>query len=275
MPSADDMDKKPGERQIIECFCGALGAPVVAISMTESPDAFACLEGKGWPPKVGIELRRYHSDPTAGKGSRGMRQRGGWLALEKTLQDAPKPALLRDIDVSVAPKSDSPPPNEEWPSLVQQVIGFALDIVSDDQWPGRSLHSSFCPHTYPLLDVHVHSILVLRRGTRGSWVCQGRTGWAGLNRTGLLEIISEKSRKAKGFQWSDAAERWLLVAAGADPTVPATKLGANELLSHGLQGIEARCAKERLAFDRVFLYEHSYRWWHCVWKGPKVPELPT
>lgn len=275
MPSADETDKKRREREIIKRFCRTLGGPVVSISMTESPDAFVCLAGTGWPAKVGIELGRYHSDPTTGKGSGGMRQRGGWLALAKILQDAPKPALLWDIDVSVAPKSDSPPPKQQWASVVHQVIGFALDIVSEQQWSGRSLHSSFCPHTCPLLDVHVHSILVVRRGTRGSWMCQGATGWAGLNTTGVLEIISEKSRKAKGFQWSDAAERWLVVAAGADPTVPATMLGAKQLLANGLHEVEAGCAKARLAFDRVFLYEHSYQWWHCVWKQRKLPELRT
>jgi hypothetical protein len=80
----------------------------------------------------------------------------------------------------------------------------------------------------------------------------------GFDEQRLIEVIQEKDRKQRGYDWQGCQERWLLIAASA--VCPTDTGGTKRELVAALEGGALKAAVNQAGFTKVIYWDRARQW---------------
>lgn len=259
------------ERLLIKEFLSALGYTISRPKWPDKPDALLTLCKGAGKTRVGIEHTEYFNDTVAGKMSPLTPVDEFWRIVQTSLvRRIGHRRHLTGISARVcfAEKLPVPPNGTELARrLAKELVDFIeAHPVRESQrilWRARDFDER-CPTLRSLLA----SLSLLREtddvgfASRCSWTCSNVvTGHVGLNVRYIKSAIENKNKKAGNYAWSDANEKWLLIAASgatlsnhAGPPMQNVDWAETELME--------LCRNS--PFDRIVLWERVLCWYKWV-----------
>jgi hypothetical protein len=260
--------QKEVEQFLIREFVACLGYSVSCPRWQDRPDALLTLSKHGRRKRVAVEHTEYFNDTVAGQRSPVTPIEEFWRAVQASLvRRISHRAHLSGIVANVELKKDRSIP---WDSRrFARQVAAELVAFAEAHPVAKSENLSFhCGDFdgYPTLG-SLLSCLWLLRGTtdavgasRLSWICSDlNTGRIGLSLRYIKSAIRRKNEKtAKYKNWSDAREKWLLIAASGDTV--SNQAGPPEQDADWADRDLATLCRESL-FDRIVFWERPRCWY--------------
>ncbi len=276
-----DRTQKEYEQFLIREFLDHLGYKISNPEWKrESPDALLTLsKGKGKSKKrVGIEHTDYFNDTVAGQCSPLTPIADFWLLVQASLiRRVSHRKHLTGILADIYIKDNLSLPNESARPLAKELIDFV-----EAHRVGQSESLRFRCHDfngYPMLESMLSRLRLSRwtddavHASRCCWVCANITsGYIRLNLNYIKSAIKNKNKKATGYNWDNANEKWLLIAAS----------GGNLSNNAGRDMQNVNWADPELLdlcrnslFDRIVFWERIRRWYKWLKPSEKVVQYKT
>jgi len=256
------------EQLLIREFLSSLGYKILKSKWQEGPDAILTLsKGK---KRVAIEHTDYFNDTLAGACSPLTPIAEFWRAVHASLmRRISHRRHLAGIGGQVTLKENTHTTKNKAPDthlarrLARELVAFANDHpVRKREYP-QFRHRDF--GKYPILDSLCDGLLLLResddatRASHACWNCRNTTiGFINLDLEYIKSAIEQKNKKADKYNWGDADEKWLLIAASscrpsnaAGPSMPNEDWADPNLL--------AACCNS--PFDRIIFWERIRCWY--------------
>jgi len=270
--------KKEVERFLIQEFCHVLGYSISGpVWRRERPDALLTLtQGKN-KKRIALEHTDYFNDTLAGERSPRTPVDEFWQRVQASLVSRlSRRKHLIGISARVRLKSNLPVSKRDVElarRLAAELIGFAeshpLEVGQILTWSSRDLRE------YRALQSMVTN-MILSRGSddgvfasRWSWLCSNTaTGGVGLSLNYIRSAIDRKNKKSATYDWPDADEKWLLIAASGN-----TISNCAAPLMRGMNwddcDVAGLCAVS--PFDRIVFWERPWSWYK--WLKPVEPAV--
>ncbi|HUT33084.1 MAG TPA: hypothetical protein VNE39_06375 [Planctomycetota bacterium] len=275
--------RKECERFLIREFMMLLGYRIVRMESSESPDCFLTISKGVNRSRIGVELTEYHVDAPPGSASAGRAVSAFSELVQASLvrRISHRPCLqttwanfsLSRAKAAALAKDDGDR-NRLARSIARELVAVALEhpLGPGEQWSAsrrefrkdHSMLADWVGHVRfhrPQGDFQANPYL--------NWCChEAVAANVGPVEQHLVEAIAGKQRKASGYRWRNAAERWLVVAAsGATPY---------NCIGPWTGDVEGALASAVLAcadsgFDRIFVWERVSGWYRQLKpQGPVV-----
>ena len=216
--------QKECEQLLIREFVGHLGYRISNPVWQERPDSLLTLSRGNRRKRVAIEHTEYFNDTVAGQRSPLTPIDDFWKDVQASLaRRISHRRHLTGITANVKLKSDLSIQGSS-PELARQLAKELVNFMEAHQVRQSEVLRFRCRdfHGYPTL-VSMLSSLWLLRGTddavpasRCCWICANiTTGYIRLNLKYIKSSIKNKNKKATGYNWGNANEKWLLIAASS------------------------------------------------------------
>jgi hypothetical protein len=266
-------DKETREVGMVKEALAHLGISARSVCSCEQPcpDVFA---GLNCGSIIGIEVTDYHGGQVRRGGSSGRKFASNWLQVQGEIRRRVEcHAQLRHITGFVAPQHRRTlPGGGDARALGCELVELAAEALRENRQPlPISLGRPF-PEGYPLMNKHVAELALMPTGAAQlvSWGCMGFAGGFGLDVDSLMASIRKKEKKS--YDWREANERWLLIAAGAGPATVSSWAGDESVIAQKLNSLDLSCFT---AFDRVLFLEYSFGWAREIWHKSGLPALQS
>ncbi len=267
------------EQFLIREFLDHLSYRISNPKWPDRPDALLTLSKGRKRKRVAIEHTKYFNDTVAGCRSPLTPIDEFWKLVEASLiRRFSHRKHLTGISATVEIKSDISLPNKlaRQKDLARQLAKELVNFVEAHQ-VRKSQHLRFhCRdfNGYPML-VSMLSRLWLSRWTddavpafRGHWICSNITsGGICLDLEYIKSAIKKKNEKATKYNWGNANEKWLLIAASdgnlsneAGPAIKNVNWADPELLDLCCESL----------FDRIVFWERIRCWYKWLKPSEKV-----
>ena len=209
------------EQFLIREFLGHLGYRISNPKWPERPDALLTLSKDRKKKRVAIEHTEYFNDTEAGRLSPLTPIAEFWQLVQASLiRRVSHRKHLTGILATINIKGNLSLPKELARQLAKELVNF---VEAHQVKPSEFLRFNCRDFNgYPTL-VSMLSSLRLLRGTddvvpasRCCWICANiTTGYIRLNLKYIKSAIKNKNKKATGYNWDNANEKWLLIAASS------------------------------------------------------------
>jgi len=271
--------QKEFEQLLIREFLGHLGYRISNPEWSDRPDALLTLSKGRKRKRIAIEHTKYFNDTEAGRRSPLTPIAEFWQLVQASLiRRISHRKHLTGILATIKIKG-----NLSSPKLARQLAKELVNFVEAHQHqvrPSKFLRFSCRDfNKYPTL-VSMLSSLQLLRGTddavpasRCCWTCANiTTGDIRLNLKYIKSAIRHKNKKATKYNWDNANEKWLLIAAcssnlsnNAGPASQNVNWVDPELLDLCCESL----------FDRIVFWERVRCWYKWLKPSEKVVQYKT
>jgi hypothetical protein len=216
------------------------------------PDAQAVIECNGQKRIVEIEFVEYQVDGKEG-GSPGEKLQSFWRKVQESLYRRLRQNRI-EVDVVVTLNEPSHVKNKDAQNFAGELVRFArnfslsaLNTVSVD---------SFDPE-FPLLAAHAKRLILKKvRFYSFAWTCTNASAhMVGVSPKIVENLVRRKSNKT--YNWSDRADKWLLVCASGRSIVAHAGPRPNP---GSWDHPELRSSCKTSPFDRIFFYDLVRGW---------------
>ncbi len=216
-------EKPEYERFLISEFLPDLGYRISRPKWQDKPDALVTLSKGKSRKRVAIEHTDYFNDTVAGQRSSVTPYDEFWRIVQGSLvRRISHRSHLSGLTGRVRFKENlSKPKNstELARQFAKELVGFA-----ETHRVARSEHVRWCSRDFddrcPTMQCLLASLLLSRwttdavHASRCSWVCDNAsTGNIGFHLRYVVTAIENKNKKATRYDWDNADEKWLLIAA--------------------------------------------------------------
>ena len=235
----------------------------------ERPDALLTLSKDGKEKRVAIEHTEYFNDTLAGCCSPLTPIEEFWQLVQASLiRRVSHRKHLTGINarIKIEDNLNLPRKLKEQEELARQLAEKLVNFIEAHQ-AGQSERLKFrsCDFNgYPMLESKL-SWLRLSRWTddavpacRSAWTCENiKTGGICLSLEYIKSAIKKKIEKATGYNWGDANEKWLLIAASGG--IISNNAGA---LMHSVNWTDPKLLDlcRESPFDRIVFWERVHCW---------------
>ncbi len=270
--------QKEREQFLIRELLSHLGYTISLPKWVERPDALLTLSKGRKRKRVAIEHTEYFNDTEAGRLSPLTPIANFWKLVQASLvRRVSHRKHLTGINAWITIKENLSLPKKLAIPLAKELVNFAeahqVRQLERLQFRCRDFHG------YPML-VSMLSRLMLSRWTddavfasRCSWTCSNITaGGTCLSLKYIKSAIKNKNMKATKYNWGDASEKWLLIAASSDnisnnagPAIQHVNWVDPELLE--------LCGES--LFDRIIFWERIRRWYKWLKPSETVVQYNT
>ncbi len=242
------------------------------LDLSESPDAFLTLKGKG--KRIAIEHVSYFNDKVLGKCSALPAIGEFWKKVETSLcQQVSHRKHLSDIEECRVKLNNRLKIRGSKISLAkqfaQELVGFLEKhpfsghkrFPSANARPPNAIFSGF-----PTLESTVSYILIWRNKGGDypyrNWICDNiSTGCIGLDLNNIKENIKNKNKLATKYNWQPADEKWLLIA--ADGKILSNKAGPPEQ-QVDWNDLELGDLCRKSPFGKIIFWEYVRDWYKSL-----------
>jgi len=268
--------KQEYETRIVESFLATVKEHTIEIQAHDKPDVIVSVQRPEGVKRVGVEVRVYFNDETAGEGSVGQQLNRFWDAVQQEIEKLKTESRqLLEVHAYVELKKDRLG-QARLRSLVKklaaEIFGFVLNasetatsgIIIIPDWEERKL-SEF--NGCPLMQEYVREVRI-RKGFFAFWDANVNASHVGVSPKRLAEIIGEKGKKARDYNTQGLDELWLLIAAPHDTVFNAMHPFPEQ--GHlDDQAVLAACSAT--SFDRIFFWSSApHEWARQIW--PKATQ---
>lgn len=214
--------QKECEQLLIREFLGHLGYRISNPQWSERPDALLTLSKSRKRKRIAIEHTGYFNDTEAGRLSPLTPIAEFWQLVQASLiRRVSHRKHLTGILATINIKGNLSLPKELARKLAKELVNF---VEAHQIKPSKSLRFSCRDFNGYSTLVSMLSSLQLLRGTddvvpasRCCWICANITsGNIRLNLKYIKSAIKNKNKKATGYNWDNANEKWLLITASGD-----------------------------------------------------------
>ncbi len=267
-------NQKEIEQFLIREFVSHLGYSISNPKWSERPDALLTLSKDKKGKRVAIEHTEYFNDTEAGHLSPLTPIAEFWQLVQASLvRRVSHRKHLTGILTTINIKRNLSLFKELAGKLAKELVNFV-----EAHQVRQSQHLNFRRHDfngYPMLGSML-SWLILSRWTddavlasRCSWTCSNiTTGGICLSLEYIKSAIENKNEKATGYNWGNANEKWLLIAAsGKNLSNKAGKAGQN--VNWADPDLLDLCCES--PFDQIVFWERSCHWYK--WLKPSEKEV--
>lgn len=265
--------QKGYERFLIREFLRDLGYTISKPKWQDSPDALLTLSKGKSKKRVAIEHTDYFNDTVAGQRSPLTPYDEFWRFVQASLvRRISHRSHLTGITAHVRLKRILSKPKdcaEFARQLAKELVDFTeahpVRRSEHTSWRSRDFYDR-----YPTMHSSLASLLLSRRtddgvtASRCSWTCSNvHTGPIGWSLCYIRTAIENKTKKALNYNWDDANEKWLLIAASG--ATLSNRTGPPALnVSWNDANLRELCRNS--PFDRIVFWERI-RCWH-KWLKP-------
>lgn len=268
--------QKECEQLLIREFLGHLGYRISNPEWPERPDALLTLSKGRKRKRVAIEHTEYFNDTVAGQRSPLTPIDDFWKDVQASLvRRISHRRHLTGILANVKLKSDLSIPGSS-AELARQLAKELVNFVEAHQVRQSEVLQFRCRdfHGYPTMVSMLSSLRLLREtddavpASRCCWICANiTTGYIRLNLKYIKSAIKTKNKKATKYNWGNANEKWLLIAASssnlsnnAGPARQNVNWVDPELLGLCCESL----------FDRIVFWERVRCWYKWLKPSEKV-----
>lgn len=220
--------KKNYEAVFIRGFVVHLGYRLLRVAWQERPDALCTIKCGGKRKRVAVELTAHYIDTVAGKSSPLNRVGALWHDVESSLvrRISHRQHLLSVIGrIRFDGRAVDEMARNEVRANALELARELVELV-ENNLPATEDWVCLSPRdlkSHSLLAESVDSIRFTQLKhndlftVRGCWACCNlTTGNIAVSLSYIESAIEQKNKKATSFEnWGDAAEKWLLIAAGS------------------------------------------------------------
>ena len=267
--------QKQKERFLIRELLGHLGYKMSNPKWTERPDAMLTLRKGTSEKRVGIEHTGYHNDAEPGTTSPVTWSDEFWRKVQSSLVSrVGQRRHLRCVSARVWLTEGLSKPDDSIQSakqLAKEIIEFVED--HPPHGPARTFWRCRDFGGQAAMEDFLKSITISRvphdpgRAMAHHWRCSDvNAGNVGLDLAYVGKAMKKKSEKAANYNWEDADEKWLLIAAsgetisdGAGPLIGGVNWATPEMVE--------LCRES--PFDRIIFWERIAGWYK--WIKPDQP----
>jgi len=263
--------QKEYERFLVIEFLRHLGYTISMPSWRESPDALLTLcKGKS-KKRVAIEHTDYFNDTITGKRSLLTTCNEFWRLVQDSLvRRISQLSHLNGISarVRLERKLSKPEnPTESARKLAKEIVAFTeshpVRLSEHCRWCSRDFDNG-----YPTMQSLLASLWLSRWtndavfASRCSWICCNvATGQIGFSLPYIKTAIENKNEKASGYDWGNADEKWLLIAASGHTV--SNRAGPHTQDADWTDaGLMELCRNS--PFDRMFFWERISHWYKSM-----------
>ncbi|MGD9109658.1 MAG: hypothetical protein PVG93_01840 [Phycisphaerales bacterium] len=261
--------QKGVEQFLIREFLGYLGYRISNPKWQERPDAFLTLSRGGKRKLVAIEHTEYFNDTKAGQLSPLTLIANFWRLVQASLvRRISHRKHLTGISAWIDIKKNLSLANKLAGPLAKELVDFV-----EAHQVRQSEYLQFCCcdfNGYPMLESMLSELRLSRwtdnavHASRCSWTCDNITsGYIRFDLEYIKSAIKNKNRKAAKYNWGNANEKWLLIAAsGGNLSNNAGR--AKQNVNWADSDLQSMCCNS--LFDRIVFWERIHRW--CKWLKP-------
>ncbi|MFA5252328.1 MAG: hypothetical protein WC454_07075 [Phycisphaerae bacterium] len=268
--------QKEFEQFLIREFLDCLGYRISNPVWTEKPDALLTLSKGRKRKRVAIEHTEYFNDTKAGCLSPLTPIERFWRLVQASLvRRISHRKHLTGILATVNIKANLSLHKEK--ELARQLAKELVNFAEAYQ-VRQSEHLRFCCRDfngYPMLKSMLSSLRLSRwtddaaLASRCSWKCSNiTTGCIRLNMEYIKSAIKNKNKKATKYNWGDANEKWLLIAASGGNLSNNAGPAAIQNVNWADPELLDSCSKS--PFDRIVFWERIRHWYKWLKPSEKV-----
>jgi hypothetical protein len=233
------------------------------------PDAIATIVSAQKRLNIGIELTGYHVDAPPGVASQGREIHRIWRTIQTSVNRRIRyqPNLIHTTGW-VCFKTSNLPNKSKAQQLAAELVQLALEF------PVTSISkqniTTFSSLTYPLLQAHVRKVILFGTGVARNvgWACvDAYSSPIGLSDNYIASIIQHKGLKNTKYNWNQANERWLLIAASGSTVF--NSVGCY-IENKNWSSPNFKSACQFAGFDCILFWDRMYNWYKELWPGAPV-----
>ena len=275
--------QKECEQLLIREFLGHLGYRISNTQWTERPDALLTLSKNRKRKRIAIEHTEYFNDTEAGRLSPLTPIANFWKLVQASLirrisHRKHLNGILANIEIKENPTL--PKGSTELQELARQLAKELVNFVEAHQdrpskfllFSGRDFNG------YPTLVSMLSSLGLLRETNnagdpRCTWTCINITsGCIRPNLEYIKSAINIKNKKATGYDWGNASEKWLLIVASSS--------NLSNVAGRDMQKVNWVDPKlldlcRESPFDRIVFWDRDCRWYKWLKPSEKVVQYKT